>query len=91
MTISPDMRQNAREAKAYDKASSVAVAVAEIMGGIAFLAWAYVIFQAGDQAQESPVAGAATLVVATMATAFCAAFGAAWFVLDALHRAHTGE
>jgi Flp pilus assembly protein CpaB len=91
MTISPDMRQNAREAKAYDQASTTATAVAAIAGGIAVVAWAFYIAQAGGAEQSTPTVTTATFVVALVATAFSAAFGAAWLVLDALHRAHTAE
>lgn len=91
MAVSSDMRQNAREAKAYDQASTTATAVAAIAGGIAFIAWAYYIFQAGGAEQSTPTVTTATLVVALVATAFSATFAAAWLVLDALHRAHTAE
>jgi hypothetical protein len=91
MTISPDMRQNAREAKAYDAATTTATAVAAIAGGIAFIAWAFYIFQAGEAPGSTPTVTTTTLVFALVATAFSASFGAAWLVLDALHKAHTAE
>jgi len=91
MTISPDMRQNAREAKAYDQAATTATAVAAIAGVIAFIAWAFYIFQAGGSQQATPTVTTTTLVFALVTTAFSAAFAAAWLVLDALHRAHTAE
>ena len=91
MAVSPDMRQNAREAKAYDQAATTATAVAAIAGCIAFIAWAFSIFQAGGVDRSTPTVTTATLVVAIVATAFSASFGAAWLVLDALHQAHTTE
>jgi hypothetical protein len=92
MTISPDMRQNAREAKAYDRGSTSAVAVSALAGVVAFIAWAYYIFLAGEGAQPgNATTSTVTLVFALVSTAFCAVFAGVWLLLDTLHAAHTGE